>query len=361
MPYAILAATQSVQADWELIADATLALPWSRPGWVLAWWRAFGTGTLGIHAVLRDGQLVAVLPLASRHGALVSPTNWHTPEFGGVAVDDDAARVLAAGVLGSTRLRVDLAFVDPTAPVTRAIQEQAHRVHARVLQRSPYVELTGRWEDYERSLSGNLRRNVKRRGRRLHDAGEVTVDYIEATDDERLDALLDEGFRVEAAGWKGSGGTAIASRPETDRFYRDVAHWAARRGTLRLAFLRLDGRAIAFQLALEENGIYHFLKGGYDEAFHRFAPSKLLVRETLITLWQRDVQRFDFLGPEMEWKAEWARETRERVLMQAFAPGPLGAVENLAYTRARPIVSRLAKRARAGVSALRPARPRHDG
>src|SRR5207247_10269646 len=69
-----------------------------------------------------------------------------------------------------------------------------------------------------------------------------TLEVVDGS--ERLDELLEEGFRVEASGWKSRAGTAIASRPDTRRFYTDVARWASDRGWLRLAFLRLGGRAL---------------------------------------------------------------------------------------------------------------------
>jgi hypothetical protein len=68
---------------------------------------------------------------------------------------------------------------------------------------------------------------------------------------------------IEASGWKGERGAAIISRPETRSFYTEVSRWAARNGWLRLAFLRLDGRALAFQCGLEDGGTHYFLKGGF--------------------------------------------------------------------------------------------------
>ena len=95
-----------------------------------------------------------------------------------------------------------------------------------------------------------------------------------------LDSLLTEGFAIESAGWKAAGGTAIVSRAETEGFYREVAAWAAQRGWLRLAFLRLDGRALAFEFAIEEGGVYYALKSGFDPAYRAFSPGTLLIHCT---------------------------------------------------------------------------------
>ena len=37
--------------------------------------------TRHLFTLRRGGRLSAVLPLRPKHGALVSPTNYHTPEF----------------------------------------------------------------------------------------------------------------------------------------------------------------------------------------------------------------------------------------------------------------------------------------
>src|SRR5262249_41813831 len=39
--------------EWEELADRVQAVPWVRPGWVAAWWRAFGKGALEVLAVRR--------------------------------------------------------------------------------------------------------------------------------------------------------------------------------------------------------------------------------------------------------------------------------------------------------------------
>src|SRR6266566_178563 len=71
-----------VESEWEELADATCASPFRRPGWIAAWWHAFGEGRLELATVRFGGRLTVVLPLRRRLGALTSPSNWHTPDFG---------------------------------------------------------------------------------------------------------------------------------------------------------------------------------------------------------------------------------------------------------------------------------------
>ena len=153
--------------------------------------------------------------------------------------------------------------------------------------------------------------------------------------------MLEDGFAVEASGWKGDNGTAIASGAETRQFYTGIARWAASRGWLRLAFLRLDGHPIAFQYGLEDGGTYYFLKGGYDAKYSRFSPGRLLLASLIERAFDNGLKRFDFGGADESFKREWANGRRELVHLQVFPPSVPGLIEWAAFAYGRPFVKRV--------------------
>lgn len=249
------ASLEAVAGEWQRLADATGAAPFLRPGWFAAWWDAFGTGRPEVVALRRpDGALVALIALRRRLGRVLSSTNWHSPLYGMLAADQEAAAALAAALFEPRPFEVSLGFVDGAAPeldLYRATAAAAgYRMLERTMQRSPYVDTTGTWDDFARErLSRNRRSQLGRARRRLEREGRVELDVADGR--ERLEEVLEEAFRIEASGWKGASGTAITSRPDTRRFYRAIARWAAAEGWLRIAFLRLDGRALAMMYLLE--------------------------------------------------------------------------------------------------------------
>jgi CelD/BcsL family acetyltransferase involved in cellulose biosynthesis len=323
---------------WDDLAGRVRTSPFLRPGWIEPWWRAFGTGELNIVALRRGTALAAVVPLAHRLGALSSVTNWHTPEFGLLAQDERALAELAGAVIARAPRCLSLRFVpresgDPEA--FRAAAESAgYRVLVRTLERSPYVETHGERAPYDRTLDRKFLKELGRQRRRLEKLGAVSYSVETTTD------LLDECFRLEALGWKGTGGTAIASHPETIRFYTEVARWAAARGTLRLAFLRLDGRPIACELMLEEGRTLYSLKAGFDDAYRRYGPGQLIVQDILEEAFRRRLATYEFLGADEPVKLRWTDRTRERLSLQAFAPTATGIVEWAAYRYGRPAAKR---------------------
>jgi len=263
-----------------------------------------------------------------------------------VAAGEAALAALLGAALATRPRSLTLAFMDPDCvpldAVRETVREAGYDMLERVLVRSPYLVLGGAFVEFERSLSANARGDIRRRRRRLDEAGEVRIEVFDGTTD--LDRLLGEGLRLEAAGWKGRARSAIVSRPETERFYRSVAEWAARRGFLRLAFLRLDGRPIAFLFDLEHRDVHYYLKGGFDPAFSRLSPGKALLHAMIERAFALGLERFEFLGADEPYKLQWASHVRELRLVQAFARTPFGRAERAAYAYARPLAKWLLRR-----------------
>lgn len=334
----------AVTNEWETLADRANATPFIRPGWIKAWCKYFHAGALEILTVHRDGRMIGLVPFCRRFGVLKSPTNHHTPAFSLVAEDQTATRYLVQALFTQLHDQISLAYLDedsdPIAVLLATANDVREKIIVRTHQRSPYVALKGvDWPAYESSLNAKLKSDLRRRWRRLEQAGHVCFEIADGSRD--LSNLLDEGFRIEPSGWKARRGTAISSASNTLLFYAEVARWAASRGELRLAFIRLDGRAIAFQLGLEHGRTYYFLKGGYDTAFLRFSPGKLLMREMLRHAFAGGLESFEFLGEEEPWKLEWTLTCRTRVNVRAFKRTLAGHAQWIAQKLGRPFVKRL--------------------
>ncbi len=339
----VLDTVAPVADEWEALATRLDATPFASPGWTVAWLRAFGAGSPVVLAARRDGRLTGVLALQRRGGAVRSPTNWHTPLFEPVAEDAATLAALARAVYGLGPRSVHLWFLDPGGeafdPLTRAAVAAGYATYDRACIRSPFVAIRGDWPTYLACRSRNLRKGLDRSRRRLEEAGCVVYETRDGR--EGLVPLLDEGLAVEAAGWKGERGTAIASRPCTRLFYEEMARWAAKAGALRLSFLRLDGRPIAFELALESGGHHYSLKVGYDPEFRRYSPGTLLTSWLIERAFARGLASFELLGADDPDKLRWTTSVRELRLVQAFSGSASGRAERLAHVYGRPVAKRL--------------------
>jgi CelD/BcsL family acetyltransferase involved in cellulose biosynthesis len=317
---------EPVTAEWNELAGRLGASPFTRSEWIKSWWSAFGRGALHIFLIRDRGRVVAVLPMSRRRGALRSLTNAHTPAFDLLAEDEETGRFLAAELFASGAHEITISPLDAQgnglAVLSAGARAAGYRMMVQPALRAPFISGGTNLAAYQRSLSHNLRHDVERRLRRLLEVGAVSVEVCDGS--EKLDERLREGFAVEASSWKGAGGTAISSRHSTRSFYSDVAHWAASLGWLRLAFLRLDGRAIAFQFDLQVDRTYYSLKIGFDPAYERFSPGKLLAYTMAARAIALGIDAYELLGTDEPWKYRWTTSVHDRVALLCFRRSATG-------------------------------------
>jgi CelD/BcsL family acetyltransferase involved in cellulose biosynthesis len=323
----------------ELLDKAGVDHPFLTPEWFVAWWEAFGQeSALRILTVHDGADLVAVLPLMLLRDRLYglpvrrlrSIGNWYTPRFDVLLAPRSRATAMTAlwqGVV--TRcgawdvLQLDL--VPDDSPLLESFEGLA-RARALPVGRtrgahSPWVPLTGTWTSYLGTLPAKHRANLRNRWRRLAAQGPVK---LEAVGEGALAEVLAEGYRLEAAAWKGVAGTAIEALPDARRFFSRLAELAAHRGWLRLQFLRVGDRRIAFHYALEYAGKLFLLKPGYDPAFAHYSPCNLLVALVLEESFARGLTSYEFLGEADPWKLRWTSALRPHTWLFVFSPGLRG-------------------------------------
>jgi CelD/BcsL family acetyltransferase involved in cellulose biosynthesis len=149
---------------------------------------------------------------------------------------------------------------------------------------------------YEQAVRKKKRKEIGRLTSRLREQGELSFRTYWPSDD--LDQWIDEFLALEAKGWKGQAGSALACHPSTDGFFREAVKGAE--AAVRLQFLRLDldGRPIAMLLTfVAPPGAFTF-KIAFDEEFARFSPGVLIQLEYLKVLDRDDIAWSDSCAAE---------------------------------------------------------------
>jgi hypothetical protein len=126
-------------------------------------------------------------------------------------------------------------------------------------------------------LSGDRRRNLKRKERRLAENG--AVEYAALDPGAEAHGWIETFLTVEASGWKGRGGTALANDPGGRSFFEAIATEAARRGRLLFYAMRLGGETVALSCYFRAGPAAFWFKPAFDERYAKFSPGLLLKTE----------------------------------------------------------------------------------
>ena len=94
-------------------------------------------------------------------------------------------------------------------------------------------------------------------------------------------------MRLEAEGWKGRDGTALASNPGHASFFRTVCGSYARSGRLQLLDLSAAGSTVAMKCNLLAGDVVFCFKIAYDERYATYSPGLQLERRTIDTFHAR--------------------------------------------------------------------------
>jgi CelD/BcsL family acetyltransferase involved in cellulose biosynthesis len=225
--------------------------------------------------------------------------------------------------------RVDCAaleWVSTDGPVAAALSEAAgsRAIWLERFQRATLVRQPS--GDYlEGRVKGKELRELRRRSRKLEEELGGETRLVDRSDDPRA---LESFIELEASGWKGEKGTALASNPSHTGFLRKVADAFAARDALNLVFLEAGDTPVAATCNLVAGGVDFCFKVGYDERYARFGPGRELQLKMIDDFHaEPSLQMVDSCtSPGNELYSRLWRDQRELATTVVPAPGPRGLV-----------------------------------
>ena len=297
-------------AAWErLVARAAEPNPFFEPWYLLPSLRQWGAADgVRVKAWFHDGRLAGLMPVARKpryYGhPLTHASVWlHPNAFCGVPLvaagheerfwehllahfDRRAARALFLHL-------PQLPTEGPVFAALTRVLARSGRMHYLAAQeaRAMLAGETSAAAYLEAAMSAKKRKELRRQRGRLAEEGALAFERLEGGDN--IAEWTAEFLALEAAGWKGEAGSALACAPATTALFTGALAGAAAAGRLERLALRLDGRAIAMLANfITAPGAYSY-KTAFDEAYARFSPGMLLQLENLALLEREGIQWAD--------------------------------------------------------------------
>ncbi len=277
-----------------------------------------GNPVTGVAAFFRRDGRAALSPLGAE---LYEPSDC--------SLNSPASAPALAEAIVQLNSPLVLGDVFADSPMLSALQEACRwrrLMIVRPRRGHPYLPLDKSWLEPESHLNSGRRSDLRRARRNAEKLGTLRCEIVIPTLDE-LPSLLEQAFQVEAANWKGAQGSALATDPLVGGFYWRYAAAACELGQLRLGFLRLGGRAVAMQIAVEHAGRFWLLKMGFNQEVTRCAPGQLLMIESLRFAAGRKCEVYEILGTSEPWNQIWTQLVHPAVSVRIYRAGVRGAVD----------------------------------
>ncbi|MEP3277939.1 MAG: GNAT family N-acetyltransferase [Stappiaceae bacterium] len=354
---------------WEQLADHALEPnPFFEPAFLEPFATHLAGTDIGI-ARLRNpvnGDLAALVPIVSQRlglGLSGKPARFFSHDYGPLATPllhrdhaHDAALDLVKRLL-SKRSLICAPHSRMNGPVFDCLSCAVNAGSAVLSVVGPYEravqDARGSVDDYlVRALSKKRRRQYAKQMRRLEAKGTVRLESISSP--EQLHSAFQGFLALEAAGWKGRGGSALRSRPDAEHFAMEMAAGFIEKRRMRADVLTVNEQLIGIVINLRAGREIIPWKMAFDETHRDVSPGmQTLLRTTEANCQDPDIDWVDSLtGPDsptvdMLWKER--RPMGTLVLMAGslgVLKGKLLDFDKTAYDRLRVKAKLLLKRLR---------------
>lgn len=323
-----LASARIHRAEWaRLAARAAEPNPFFEPDFILPAARqlvASRRPSVLVARKLIDGRMrmIGALPLApsGRFGALGPTRAWRDPlmALGAPLLDRDYAIEAFSAFLAWVGERRPLAnglslhMTPRVGPAATAVRRAAQLRAVDCLEFDDGARAAlHAGADLDQMISPHRRKKLRRLHRRLAQHGEVATRLASGP---AVEAEMEAFFELEASGWKGRRGTALASSIRTLALARGFLRGLSQDNRCSIAWLELNGAPVAAAILIYSGGAAFYWKIAYDERYADYSPgAQLMVELSRLMLANPDFQMLDSCSLPGEQSVETIWKGRRRM------------------------------------------------
>ncbi|MBN2108894.1 MAG: GNAT family N-acetyltransferase [Deltaproteobacteria bacterium] len=268
------------------------------PLWIEPWLEHFGGRKHHIYKITEGGELLGFAPLFVKddEASLIgSPDVCDYFDFivaPGRQKDFFSALVLHLRHEGIARL--DLGPLRPDSAAlaccTGAAAQFASSLSSAHEDVSYELALPADWDGYLSGLAVQQRHEVRRKLRRLQEAGPFAYRSVDAS--EAIDAAMDSFLHLFTISRPDKRAFMTAAR---EAFFRSLARSMASWGLVRLGFLDIDGEPAAAVMCFDYRGTVYLYNSGFDPRFRHLNAGLLCKVLSIRYSIQRGNKVYDFL------------------------------------------------------------------
>ena len=294
-------------ARWQ---DNSDGLNWGNlfvlPPWLRVWRHVFAPETRLCFLVgWQESRVIGIAPLMFTGQTASIIGNPDVCDYADFIVAPGKGDIFCAALIDKLKKKrvelLNLASVRPDSVVMTSMREAAEQRGCKVSCIEDEVtlerDLPATWDEYLQILNSKQRHEVRRKLRRLEEAGTVSYRFIE-------DTALVPGFMdiflkqfVESRTDKATFMTA-----EMEKFFRSMADVIFEAGLLRLSILEIDNIPVAALVAFDYNNVIYLYNSGYDPAYSSLSAGVLSKALCIKDSIERGKKRFDFLKGDERYK-----------------------------------------------------------
>jgi CelD/BcsL family acetyltransferase involved in cellulose biosynthesis len=331
-----LKAFENLQEAWCILleqnTEKTVFFTWE---WLYSWWKHNQEGkTLWLLTAWRENSLVGIAPLMLshkiKHGLpfrllqTLGTPNIDQSDFIALNNDPEIVALFCRHILSQKNQwdAIELNEHKDEDPKTHQICNLLSDDGLIVKVNSNlhhHIPITGAWDEYLKSLSKNMRRDVEKALRHVREKHAIELKCFRGP--EVMWEHFETFFEVNK---NGSFPQKYESKKERD-FHRELFELMRKKNWIEIVLLYLDGKPVAYEYGFNSDGRFEDWRTGYDKGYAEQAAGKVLLILLLKDLFEQGYRDFDFLRGEYEHKDRWKPSSQKFLNIIAVRPTHLPA------------------------------------
>lgn len=269
------------------------------PPWLETWWQEFGSEfDLYLLSIHQENKILGIAPLKVK-GETASI-------IGSSDVSDYVDFITLPGqeqIFFSCLLKylsdkgiscLDIKHVHPSSSIYRFLINEAKKQHCEVYCEEDDVSLElnlpASWNEYLSSLSRKQRHEVRRKIRRLQEAG--SINYHTITDSDEIPQLINIFFWMFSESREDKERFLTTSR---EAFFRSMASKMSEEGLLEVDLLELNDKPVSVILTFAYQNKIYLYNSGYDPEYQHLSVGILLKIFSIKNSIEKNKTMFNFL------------------------------------------------------------------
>jgi len=270
----------SLNSYW---ADSRQNLNWGSifvlPGWLQAWWQVFGTGAeLYLRAVRQREKIIGIAPLSikGKTASIIGDTD--VCDYLDFIVVPDKERDFFSALLDDLKQKgiayLDLGHLRPDSTaltdLVEIAKEHKYNIDCRQEEVSLELELPSTWDEYLMILKTKQRHEVRRKLRRLWEAGNIVHRCLEIS--QEVEDYVETFLKLFTLNREDK---AEFMTPQMESFFKSLTRSMAEIGLLRFGIIELDAQPLAMTMGFDYNDSHYLYNSAYDARFSHLSVGLL--------------------------------------------------------------------------------------
>jgi len=315
----------NLKDDWNTLLSKSQAnnlfLTWD---WLYTWWKYFGENKELKILLLKDDKLRSIVPFyASKNKMKFLGSFGAGSDYLDFIIQKGSENKVISKIYDYFKNNtgwetITLTGIPSELKNSELIQryyKDSCYVIAKDYSICPYSPLPDNYDNFLKSLSSNMRSNIKKKRNKFE---QLNGKFIVVNEKKELAKAINEFINLNLNRMDMKDIYSPFNNENFLKFHKDIMASFFDKGWLRLCFLKINNKHIAGIYIIKYDKKYYYYQSGFDPEWKKLSPGLILFSYCMENAISEGITEFDFLQGTEDYKFRWTDNTKKNLQIKIY-------------------------------------------